>query len=131
MDIFLLRLNITIIVIEYLMMEELIKTITVYLARVIELMAAVIICYSSVKALIQFFRDSSSKAAGYIPGISVRLNLGKSLAIALELLLGADILKTAIAPSWTEIGQLAAIAALRTALNYFLERELKNSVDKV
>ncbi|HNO14476.1 MAG TPA: DUF1622 domain-containing protein, partial [Accumulibacter sp.] len=38
-----------------------------------------------------------------------------------------DILKTAIAPSWNDIGQLAAIAALRTALNYFLERELRNS----
>ena len=111
-------------------MEEIIKTGTVYLAQLIELMAALIICYSSVKAMLQFFKDSGSKAAGYLPGISVRLNLGKSLAIALELLLGADILKTAIAPSWTEIGQLAAIAALRTALNYFLERELKNSDNK-
>lgn len=108
-------------------MEEVIKIVTVYLAQFIELMAAIIICYSSVKAMLKFLSDSFSKATGYMPGISIRLNLGKSLAIALELLLGADILKTAIAPSWTEIGQLAAIAALRTALNYFLERELKNS----
>ena len=112
------------------MMEEIIKTSTVYVAQLIELMAALIICYSSIKAFVQFFKDSISKTAGHLPGISIRLNLGKSLAIALELLLGADILKTAIAPSWTEIGQLAAIAALRTALNYFLERELKNSVHK-
>jgi len=45
-------------------------------------------------------------------------------------LLGADILKTAITPSWDEIGKLAAIAALRTALNYFLERDLKNYENK-
>ena len=108
-------------------MEEIVKTGTVYVARLIELMAAVIICYSSVKAMLQFIKDSSSKTNNYLPDISIRLNLGKSLARALELLLGADILKTAIAPSWNEIGQLAAIAALRTALNYFLERELKNS----
>jgi uncharacterized membrane protein len=54
----------------------------------------------------------------------------QSLAIALELLPGADILKTAIAQSWDEIGQLAPIAALRTALNYFLERELRNTEGK-
>jgi uncharacterized membrane protein len=43
------------------------------------------------------------------------------------LLLAADILATAIAPTWDEIGKLAAIAVLRTALNYFLERELKEA----
>jgi uncharacterized membrane protein len=108
-------------------MEALIKTVTLYLAQFIELMAAVIICYASVKAVVQFFSDIVSKTTGYVPRIAVRLTLGKSLAIALELLLGADILKTAIAPTWNEIGQLAAIAALRTALNFFLERELRNS----
>ena len=57
----------------------------------------------------------------------MRLGLGRSLALALELLLGADILKTAIAPTWNEIGQLAAIAILRTGLNYFLEKELNKT----
>ena len=57
----------------------------------------------------------------------IRLQLGKSLALALEFELGADILKTAVAPSLAIIGQLAAIAALRTFLNYFLERELRQA----
>ncbi len=46
------------------------------------------------------------------------------LALGLEFALAADILRTAIAPSWRDIGQLAAIATLRTALNFFLEREI-------
>jgi uncharacterized membrane protein len=54
----------------------------------------------------------------------VRLRFGRWLAVALELELGADILRTAVAPTWTEIGQLGAIAALRTALNYFLQIEI-------
>jgi len=29
-----------------------------------------------------------------------------------------------ISPSWNDIGQLAAIALIRTFLNYFLERDL-------
>ncbi|MCW5980393.1 MAG: DUF1622 domain-containing protein [Bryobacteraceae bacterium] len=56
---------------------------------------------------------------------AVRLGLGRWLALSLELALAADILRTAVAPSWDDIGKLAAIAALRTALNYFLERETK------
>jgi len=47
--------------------------------------------------------------------------------VALELLLGADVLATAVAPTWNDIGQLAEIAVLRSALNYFLEKELENS----
>jgi uncharacterized membrane protein len=64
------------------------------------------------------------------PGVSqeaktrVRLSLGRWLALGLEFALGADILRTAVAPTWQEIGQLGAIAALRTALNFFLEREI-------
>ena len=32
--------------------------------------------------------------------------------------------RSAISPTWTAIGQLGAIAAIRTALNYFLERDI-------
>ena len=46
------------------------------------------------------------------------------MMLALELLLAADILITAVAPTWDEIGKLAAIAAIRTALNYSMEKEL-------
>jgi uncharacterized membrane protein len=93
-------------------MEEIILTGTVYLAQCIELLAAVIIFVSPGKAVLNYFLDIFSKKSGFVPNLNIRLNLGKSLAIALELLLGADILKTAIAPSWDEIGKLAAIATL-------------------
>jgi uncharacterized membrane protein len=56
---------------------------------------------------------------------AIRLTLARYLALALEFQLGADILSTAIAPSWEQIGQLGAIAVIRTALNYFLTREMK------
>ena len=36
-----------------------------------------------------------------------------------------DILRTAVAPSVAQIGQFAVIAAIRTALNYFLGREIE------
>jgi len=57
--------------------------------------------------------------------VRVRLGLGRFLTLGLEFQLASDVLRTAIAPSFREIGQLAAIAAIRTALNYFLAREIK------
>lgn len=56
---------------------------------------------------------------------AIRLTLARFLALALEFQLGADILSTAIAPSWEQIGKLGAIAVIRTALNYFLSREMR------
>ncbi|HZT58684.1 MAG TPA: DUF1622 domain-containing protein [Pyrinomonadaceae bacterium] len=55
----------------------------------------------------------------------IRLTLARYLALALEFQLGADILSTAIAPSWDQIGKLGAIAVIRTALNFFLTREMR------
>jgi uncharacterized membrane protein len=55
----------------------------------------------------------------------LRLVLARYLALALEFQLAADILSTAISPSWDAIGRLAAIAVIRTGLNFFLSREMQ------
>lgn len=62
---------------------------------------------------------------------AVRLSLARYLALALEFQLGADILSTAIAPSWEQIGQLGAIAIIRTLLNFFLSREMNEQQNSV
>jgi uncharacterized membrane protein len=49
------------------------------------------------------------------------------LVLAFEFLLAADILRTAISPTWTDIGQLPAIAAIRTFLNYSLSHDLQRA----
>ena len=71
--------------------------------------------------LISHFRDEQSTNFN-----RVRLTLGKYLALALEFQVGADILSTAIAPSYEQIGKLGAIVIIRTLLNYFLTKELQN-----
>jgi len=105
-------------------MEETAKAIASSLSIAVEILGALIIGIG----LIQFI-------FGYIPGIVsrrqhidhtwLRVKFGSSLTLALELLLAADILRTAVAPTWDEIGKLAAIATIRTTLNYFLEKELR------
>jgi len=56
----------------------------------------------------------------------LRLLLGRFLVVGLEFQLAGDIIGTAVAPSWEEIAQLAAIALIRTFLNYFINREVKS-----
>jgi len=51
--------------------------------------------------------------------------LARYLIVALELQLAADIIATATDPSLQEIGKLAAIALIRTFLNYFLVAEIR------
>ena len=56
--------------------------------------------------------------------VLLRLRFGVWLAIALEFQLGADIVATTVAPTFEALGKLGAIAAIRTFLNYFLNKEL-------
>ena len=58
---------------------------------------------------------------------SSRLAMGYSFSLGLSFLIGASILKTSIAPTWNDIGQLGAIIILRTTLNYLLLRVIDRS----
>src|SRR5947208_11250491 len=102
-------------------MEELAKEITINVSHAVEMLAAVIIGIAVIKTLYNYF---SLLKSSKISKEEIRVQFGSSVAVSLELLLGADVLATAVAPSWDDIGKLAAIAILRTALNYFLEKEL-------
>ena len=57
---------------------------------------------------------------------SIRLRLGRSLALGLEFTVASDILRTAVAPTRQDILNLGSIVLLRTLLNYFLEREIRD-----
>ena len=93
------------------------------LALVAEAMGVAIVAIGLLRALVRYLRDLRARAQAF-PSEGVRLTLGRSLALALEFLLAADILRTAVDPSWEELGRLAAIAAIRTALNFFLQHEI-------
>jgi uncharacterized membrane protein len=113
--------------------EAFFKALTLYLSAGVEAAASIIIglaaIEATVRALATFFSRQHAPS-GHDPREAVRLRLGRWLAVALEFLLAADILRTAVAPTWNEIGQLAAIVVLRTALNYFLQKEIDTAVDR-
>jgi uncharacterized membrane protein len=94
-----------------------------WLRLAIETAGALIICIGVVITLYKFCTAAFSL---HVENYNrIRLMLARYLGLALEFQLGADILSTSIAPSWQQIGKLAAIAVIRTALNYFLNQEMQ------
>src|SRR3954470_6466198 len=89
----------------------------------IELIGAFVVAMGIFVGFGRFVRGMIAGRGGDFTAI--RLVASRYLALALEFQLGADILSTAVAPTWDQIGKLGAIAAIRTALNYFLSREMR------
>ncbi|GAA5514392.1 hypothetical protein Dcar01_03147 [Deinococcus carri] len=111
--------------------EGTVGLITQYLATGVEGISGIIVGIAVIEAVwrslrlffVQHERPESLKEA-------IRLRLGRWLSVVLELLLAADILRTAVSPTWDAIGRLAAIAGIRTALNYFLGQEVREEAQR-
>ena len=109
--------------------EHAFQTAFSWLRLAVETIGALVIGAGVVVGVVQFLRASFARQPdGYT---DVRLRLARFLAVALEFQLGADLLSTAIAPSWTTIRNLAAIAIIRTGLNYFLGREMQDEAARL
>jgi uncharacterized membrane protein len=105
-------------------MRETILAGTNYVALIAEAAAAIIVLIGAAQTIWMFLRALATRSCDSAQMMRGRIRLGHSLSLALEFLIGADILKTAVAPNWDGIGQLAAIIAIRTVLNLFLRKEL-------
>lgn len=112
---------------------ESLKAATLILASCVEAGGAIVIGLAALEAFLRsvlLFLPHRAQPGAPDENEVVRLRLGRWLAVALELELGADILRTAVAPTWNEIGQLGAIVVLRTALNYFLQLEIDKAENR-
>jgi uncharacterized membrane protein len=107
-------------------MEEGFKSFAAYIALSVETAAAVLIAYGAIEALIGTFRAVVFRQSNSGERKEVWLRFAVWLLLGLEFELAADIVRTAISPNWIDIGQLGAIAVIRTFLNYFLERDLES-----
>jgi uncharacterized membrane protein len=106
------------------MSEDFLRNAVSILVSLTEAGAAVVIFTGGASAFVLFLFYAALKRSPE-NFIRVRLILGRFLALGLEFQLASDLLRTAVAPSFEEIGKLASVAAIRTALNYFLNREIK------
>lgn len=100
------------------------KTVIEYISQGIALISIAIIIYGTILAVISFLRNAlRNNPAGLR---KLRADFGGYLLLGLELLIGADIIKTIVEPSYQELIILAGIVILRTILSIFLNREIKD-----
>lgn len=99
-----------------------IDSVTEWMHLALDLASVVVIATGGVQALVGL----PGAVRGTRRFTAVRLDFARYLALALEFQLASDVLQTAISPSWDQLGILAAIATIRTALNFFLSREMEN-----
>jgi uncharacterized membrane protein len=104
-------------------LQDLVRLLTLYLAAGVEVGAAVIVGFAAGEAIVRAVSGLFKRQTSENFTEEIRLRLARWLALAIEFELAADIIRTMIAPTWNDIGQLAAIIVIRTALNFFLGRE--------
>lgn len=108
-------------------METLIRPWIPYLVTVVESCGALVIILEVVRTTALYLYGFFRREKHNIPRL--RLELGQSMVMGLEFQVAADILKTALSPQWSDVALLGALIAVRTVLNYLLERELAHISD--
>lgn len=108
-------------------MEEMLHEIAHYVALTIEAIAVAVIAIGAVEALIGMLRVGMGAESKGPARRAVYLLFARWLVAGLTFQLAADVVNTSFAPTWDEIGHLAAIAAIRTFLSFFLDREMQDT----
>ncbi len=102
------------------------RTLVGYLAAGAEIAAALVIGWGVIHGASTYALKLVRGNAQHVDAAeSIRLRLGRVLALGIEFTLASDILRTAVAPTRADILTLGAIVLLRTLLNLFLEREIR------
>ena len=96
---------------------------THFAVAVIDAIAVLIILVGTASAFISMLRVMRTKPEGHERRL-VWIAYARWLVAGLTFQLAADIIESTIVESWEAVGRLAAIAAIRTFLNYFLERDI-------
>jgi uncharacterized membrane protein len=99
-----------------------------YIALGIEAMAIILVAYASVEAFIGVIRHAFRESPQY-PANDTYVRYLRWLVGALTFQLAADIVHTSIAPSWEELGQVGAVALIRTFLSYFAARDVREATE--
>ena len=106
-------------------MEETFHLAARAVSLLIEGFAVIVVGYGALEAFVGLLGNASKLSAPHGARKEIWRRFGTWLLLGLEFELAADIIGSVVSPSWKDIGQLGAIAVIRTFLNYFLERDLE------
>src|SRR6516225_596822 len=104
--------------------EEWLHLVTKDVVVIIDAMALIVVAIGTAEAFFTGLWAAFPASTSHRRFREILVRYGRWLVAGLTFQLAADIIATSIAPSWQEVGQLGAIAVIRTFLNHFLERDL-------
>lgn len=110
-------------------MKEWLSVATEYSILLIDAIALVIIVLGTVQAFVTGLGLFLNGATGH-ERRNVWLRYARWLVAGLTFQLAADIIETSITEDWRAIGRIAAVAVIRTFLNYFLEKDLAETRER-
>ncbi len=105
-------------------LEEQFSEIASYIALVIEAGAVLVVAFGAAQALMSVIAAVFRRSADELEGRQIWIRFATWILLALEFALAADLVRTAVAPTWDDITKLAVIATIRTMLNYFLAKDI-------
>jgi uncharacterized membrane protein len=108
-------------------MEELFVRIAGFLELIVEIAAVLIVAFGALEAFGRIVSITLRPGTTHGERKAIWRRFGVWLLLGLEFELAADIIASVISPSWRDIGELGAIAVIRTFLNYFLEKDLQET----
>jgi uncharacterized membrane protein len=108
-------------------MEEFLLDAARVAKLLVEAAAVVIVAFGSLEAFVKLLWIVATPGATHGERKAIWRRFGMWLLLGLEFELAADIIGSVISPTWQDIGQLGAIAVIRTFLNFFLERDLESA----
>ncbi|MGH6865864.1 MAG: DUF1622 domain-containing protein [Methyloceanibacter sp.] len=105
-------------------LEQQFSEIASYIALVIEAGAVLVVSFGALQSIAGVAGAIFSRTADEMAGRKIWLKFATWILLALEFALAADLVRTAVAPTWQDIAKLAVIATIRTMLNYFLAKDI-------
>ena len=105
-------------------MRQLLVAVTEPVVVAIDLIALAAILIGTIEAVVGIVRTLALPLPAY-ERRAMWLRYARWLVAGLTFQLAADIVETSITTSWDALGRIAAVAAIRTFLNYFLERDFR------
>ena len=110
-----------------MMAAAIVKRLDVILISICQLLALFVIAVGVCRALFIYLKGLVTKTPSATAFQRSRLAMGYAFSLGLSFLVGATILKTINSSRWEDIAQMAAIIAVRTAINYLLLQAIGSS----
>jgi uncharacterized membrane protein len=108
-------------------MEEFITAFARTAGLLIEAAAVAVVAFGALEAFAKLLWVTATRNATHGERKAIWRRFGVWLLLGLEFELAADIIGSVVSPTWQDIGELGAIAVVRTFLNYFLEKDLEHA----